>query len=387
MKRNLALLCLIFCMSFAHAEDVYLLDSIIRVDESTGFTVNRTLFTYNTSGNLILRSYYYELWNKWKVGVPKILNRQSVIVYNDEGIILDRYSSVMDTATGIWEERHPYIYDENHNIMYNVQKWNDNFTVILTGVRYYYDEDNFETGYESFDTWNGVKVLTHKLLYHKDISGLRGSMIEFSRPDSAYEGDYMSDPEKFNQSGWVKIDSAHYDYDEMGNKTMESNFRWDDEHKLWVKDGYQIFEYDEAGHSISDTVFARDWETNEITYNNMTVRTYDSHGQLSRSQNYYPKFTDGTIEWIENGVYVYDYTYNEDGMITGLRDYTDWQTLYSTTTYYVSTYYYSLYSPITTTASQLHNDNMLHPRKILYDGQLLILRDGKTYSMQGQEVR
>ena len=69
---------------------------------------------------------------------------------------LDYFSSVLDTTTWIWKDTHYYLYDERHNRVCGVRKWNEDSTVVLQGSHYYYDEDNFQIGSDQFDTWNGV---------------------------------------------------------------------------------------------------------------------------------------------------------------------------------------------------------------------------------------
>ncbi len=344
MKKLLTLVLVLIAMSemmSATSSDNYLLDSIVRIDESTGFVDSKKLYEYHENGTMQMSVNLRATWSSWKVGVPKILNSKTTLVYDEEGHELDYFSSVLDTATGIWKDTHHYLYDERHNRVCGVRKWNSDSTVVLQGSHYYYDEDNFQIGSDQFDTWNGVQVLDYKCENIKDAHGNKIIMVEYSKPESAWDGDYMSDPNTFNETGWVRIDSVFYTYNEKQEKTRETIYRWNNDTQEWTMDGYQIFEYDEEGHCIADTVFARDFETNVITYNNMTANTYDSHGKLRRMQMYMPNFTENGVEWIENGKYAYDYTYNENGEILQLRDYIDWQSSSSSTTYYTSTYFYS----------------------------------------------
>ena len=326
---------------YATSSNNYLLDSIVRVDESTGFVDSKKIYEFHANGTKSRYTAFNARWSSWKVGRPKILNNKSTFVYDEDGNELDYFSSVLDTTTWIWKDTHYYLYDERHNRVCGVRKWNEDSTVVLQGSHYYYDEDNFQIGSDQFDTWNSVQVLDYKCENTKDAYGNKIIMVEYSKPESAWEGDYMSDPVAFNEAGWVRIDSVYYTYNEKQEKTQETIYRWDNENQEWTLDGYQIFEYDAEGHCIADTVFARDFETNVITYNNMTAYIYDSHGQLSRIQMFMPNFTENGVEWLENGMYAYDYTYDENGEILQLRDYIDWQNNSSSITYYTSTYYYS----------------------------------------------
>lgn len=344
MKKLFTLVLVLFTMSeimYATSSNNYLLDSIVRVDESTGFVDSKKIYEYHANGTKSRYTAFNAWWSSWKVGRPKILNNKSTFVYDEDGNELDYFSSVLDTTTWIWKDTHYYLYDERHNRVCGVRKWNEDSTVVLQGSHYFYDEDNFQIGSDQFDTWNGVKVLDYKCENTKDAHGNKIIMVEYSKPESAWEGDYMSDPNAFNEAGWVRIDSVYYTYNEKQEKMQETIYRWDNENQEWTLDGYQIFEYDAEGHCIADTVFARDFETNVITYNNMTAYIYDSHGQLSRIQMFMPNFTENGVEWLENGMYAYDYTYDENGEILQLRDYIDWQNNSSSITYYTSTYYYS----------------------------------------------
>lgn len=344
MKKLFSLVLVLFAMSeimYATSSNNYLLDSIVRVDESTGFVDSKKIYEYHANGTKSRYTAFNAWWSSWKVGRPKILNNKSTFVYDEDGNELDYFSSVLDTTTWIWKDTHYYLYDERHNRVCGVRKWNEDSTVVLQGSHYFYDEDNFQIGSDQFDTWNGVQVLDYKCENTKDAYGNKIIMVEYSKPESAWEGDYMSDPVAFNEAGWVRIDSVYYTYNEKQEKTQETIYRWDNENQEWTLDGYQIFEYDAEGHCIADTVFARDFETNVITYNNMTAYIYDSHGQLSRIQMFMPNFTEDDVEWLENGMYAYDYTYDENGEILQLRDYIDWQNNTSSITYYTSTYYYS----------------------------------------------
>ena len=452
MKKLIILILVLFAMSemmFATSSNNYLLDSIVRVEESTGFVDSKKIYEYHANGTKSHYTAFNAWWSSWKVGRPKIFNNKSTFVYDEEGNELDYFSSVLDTTTGIWKDTHHYLYDERHNRVCGVRKWNDDSTVVLQGSHYYYDEDNFQIGSDQFDTWNGVQVLDYKCENTKDAHGNKIIMVEYSKPENVWDGDYMSDPNAFNEAGWVRIDSVYYTYNEKQEKTKETIYRWDNENQEWKVDGYQIFEYDEDGRCIADTVFARDFETNIITYNNMTANTYDSHGKLNRIKMYMPNFTDNGVEWVENGMYAYDYTYDENGEILQLRDYIDWQDGSSNIRYYTSTYYYSEHphqeNPTVLTVSYQDKDEVnidseditLHlpeppvfsgftflkwqvvagdltdgitihavytantptsapevvvnpanpAQKLIRNGNVYILTDSKTYTVTGQEVR
>ena len=386
MKRFFPIVALCMLALTTHAEDLYLLDSIVRTDDATGFLDSRSEYTYNSVGHQIKNAHYWNFWSSWKVGKPMILNRLSVVEYSDEGKVTDRYSAQLDTTTGIWNEQHPYIFDDNGNVIYVVHSWNEDSTIVLSGYRYYYDDDNFETSTEYFNTWNGIRVVTSRAEKTKNEKGLLATMVEYGRPDKAYSGDYQSDPETFNLFGWRKIDSVYYEWDNDGNKLRETYYRWNDESSQWIHDGGQVFEYDEYGKLLADTVFSRDWETNEITYNNMTSRIYDSHNMMCKMTTYSPQFIDGEVSWQVNVEHFYEYSYDEAGNIISLRDYTDYHSLYSPIKYYTSTYYYSIHHQ---TPTHIDNSNTTHiaPYKFFFNGRILILREGKTYTLQGQEVR
>ncbi len=344
MKNKLLVLLVAIITGFGivRAESIDLLDSTVTVNESSAFGHSKTVYQYNSKGSLIRQTRIYATWSKWKVGVPMIMNRRAVFVYDDEGHEIDLYYSSLDTATGKWTDDHRYLYDEWHNRTYSVGKWNADSTALLSGVRYFYDSNHFLIGNESFDTWNGVEVVTDKYFYTNDANGYKISMYGQFRPDSAYDGDYKSDPEKFNQSGWKNVDSAYYERNAAGQSIRETFFRWDESNNQWLKDGYQDFTYDAQGHLLTDTVFARDFETNIITYNNMSVREYDSYGNLTRTTTYSPVVSEGETQWQVNDVSVNEYTYNEKGLISLKRSHTDYndgaEPNYSTTTYYYSHY-------------------------------------------------
>lgn len=344
MKNKLLVLLVAIITGFGivRAESIDLLDSTVTVNESSVFGHSKTVYQYNNKGSLIRQTRIYATWSKWKVGVPMIMNRRAVFVYDDEGHEIDLYYSSLDTATGKWTDDHRYLYDEWHNRTYSVGKWNADSTALLSGVRYFYDSNHFLIGNESFDTWNGVEVVTDKYFYTNNANGYKISMYGQFRPDSAYDGDYKSDPEKFNQSGWKNVDSAYYERNAAGQSIRETFFRWDESNNQWLKDGYQDFTYDAQGHLLTDTVFARDFETNIIIYNNMTVREYDSYGNLTRTTTYSPVVSEGETQWQVNDVSVNEYTYNEKGLITLKRSHTDYndgaEPNYSTTTYYYSHY-------------------------------------------------
>lgn len=344
MKNKLLVLLVAIITGFGivRAESIDLLDSTVTVNESSVFGHSKTVYQYNSKGSLIRQTRIYATWSKWKVGVPMIMNRKAVFVYDDEGHEIDLYYSSLDTATGKWTDDHRYLYDEWHNRTYSVGKWNADSTALLSGVRYFYDSNHFLIGNESFDTWNGVEVVTDKYFYTNDANGYKISMYGQFRPDSAYDGDYKSDPDKFNQSGWKNVDSAYYERNAAGQSIRETFFRWDESNNQWLKDGYQDFTYDAQGHLLTDTVFARDFETNIITYNNMTVREYDSYGNLTRTTTYSPVVSESETQWQVNDVSVNEYTYNEKGLISLKHSHTDYndgaEPNYSTTTYYYSHY-------------------------------------------------
>ena len=87
MKNKLLVLLVAIITGFGivRAESIDLLDSTVTVNESSVFGHSKTVYQYNSKGSLIRQTRIYATWSKWKVGVPMIMNRKAVFVYDDEG--------------------------------------------------------------------------------------------------------------------------------------------------------------------------------------------------------------------------------------------------------------------------------------------------------------
>ena len=146
---------------------------------------------------------------------------------------------------------------------------------------------------------------------------------------------------------YVDIHKYVYSYDESGVQTGCEIFVWDVQSEAWLLEKKQTYTYDAAGNRI----LAMEVLNINSTWSNSakTVMEYDANGYL---------LTDTTYTWsIQNE---------------------DWSLERQTS------YYYHNYN---TALNQLEVSHEPKSTKLLRDGQMYILRDGKTYTITGQEVK
>ena len=266
------LLCVIASASMAD-EQKALLDSTIW--NEGGFSLGKSEYTYNTSGQMVLSyDYHWEKSSKsWNVTM------KYEYFYNEKGDRIERTDYMWNADGGKWM----------------------GYQQIKTS--YTYDADDRITS--SIDSFLYLNIYTqvYKYTYKYDASGKLIARETFL---------WNEDLEVFGEAG-----KRIYTYDSDGNLIEILTYDWDDKAESFKKSGRYEMIYDENGYLISEVVSM----------------------------------------WKDDG---------------------EWQLINK------NTYYYHGYN---TALNQFEVSHEPKSTKLLRDGKMYILREGKTYSVTGQEVK
>jgi YD repeat-containing protein len=212
----------------------------------------------------------------------------------------------------------------------------------------------------------------------------------------------------FNEDGgWIEFDYKFDDivYDAFGNPISWTRFVWNQETSAWEPAEYSVIQYDLLGNIVYErdsTIEGGETYVHETTCqytydnegrvlsdirsdNNKREYTYNSNGDVLTVTEYYGYFSETYDENL--GEYVRDsaatwekvsfkqYIYNSSSNLDKIIEYRD-------TPFAVTTYFYSPLEAI----ENLRSDSD-KPVKLFHNGQVLILRGDKTYTLTGQEVK
>lgn len=190
---------------------------------------------------------------------------------------------------------------------------------------------------------------------------------------SELKEDYYPDDDK-----WMKSDSIAYKYDENGNCKEEISY-WMNSGS-WLESRQTLSKYDEDDQLVYQERLFYDTDKSAFVSDERQQWVYNSAGKLTRYTS--DSYNAGEGKWIGN--VKQEFAYNEYGEVSQCQYY-GWDyvaetfVLNSTTTYYY-------HVEVVPTSLRNTEDKYTKTMKVIRNGQLLIIRDGVTYNLQGARV-
>ena len=212
-----------------------------------------------------------------------------------------------------------------------------------------------------------------------------------------------------DENDWEINRKSEYSYNDKGDQIECKISMWDPDDEMWIKSQHlkTAYTYDEKNRitvSIDSFILYNMWfAEHKYTY------TYDVAGYLLEKVTYFSNGDPGgwntegksTYTYDSNGnlITVHEYSWkdasntwgdkSENELVYDVNGYLITEILYkwidnSKKQYSTSSYYYHGYN---TAIDYIETSDNTLSTKFFRDGQLFILRDGKTYTVQGQEVK
>ncbi len=212
-------------------------------------------------------------------------------------------------------------------------------------------------------------------------------------------------------NGWQNNTKSEYVYNSHGDQIERTDSMWNMDSEMWLTRYQQLktsytydadnritssidsflylniytqvykytYKYDASGKLIARETFLWNEDLEVFGEAGKRIYTYDSDGNLIEILTY--DWDDKAESFKKSGRY--EMIYDENGyliseVVSMWKDDGEWQLINK------NTYYYHGYN---TALNQFEVSHEPKSTKFLRDGQLFILRDGKTYSVTGQEVR
>ena len=176
------------------------------------------------------------------------------------------------------------------------------------------------------------------------------------------------------------ISSQHlktaYTYDEKNRITVSiDSFML---YNMWFAEHKYTYTYDVAGYLLEKVTYFSNGDPGGWNTEGKSTYTYDSNGNLITVHEY--SWKDASNTWGDK---------SENELVYDVNGYLITEILYkwidnSKKQYSTSSYYYHGYN---TALEQVETSVNVKGTKLLRNGQMYILREGKTYSVTGQEVR
>ncbi len=380
------------CTILAFADSKPLLDSTIYIDDindvktktyyaydNKGRESKRLVYSWDKATNSWLKrvskeyTYYAnndlesELKTTWDSEFDNLVSKELIeYTYAYTGKPSVMVKKDWDNGKGSWKNQTKiiYTYNSSKNRMSEItQTWSDNDWVDESKVSFTRDDNENITEQIFF------KFKSNDWQY-------------VGKDEYTFNGDYKRSAhynwinniwvierkeESFYEDGFVKT-YIIYTYDSEGKETID--------HK-------SEFQLDDRGNRIQTDTYLWD-EIEEIwTLSRVTTCTYnDNNEQLTEKDRQWDKelnaWRDGDyIEW------QYD---DNTGVLLLNRYYSYVVATQSLVLSLTNIYYYRGIEPLAIKAPIL-NYQLPNTNKIIRNGQLYILRDGKTYSVQGQEIK
>ena len=285
---------------------------------------------------------------------------RSTFVYANDGRILTETSFVWNEFDHVWSPyRVEYIYDTLNTLVY----------IIDYGV-------NSISHLEDIDSLLYVHTYDGDLLVSDSI---------FNRVSSSSEWEYNWKQEYDADGHIVSIIASdgkkQYSYDSNGRVIEEEIFLWNSETSTWDNYYWEVYSYNSHGDRSYKYEYYWNKETNAwkgYRYKYEYHYYYEDNRCFTAWMIYYHEDEGTNNLWLEE--YERNYTYDKKGNIVEEQELDDKGNLLHTVLWF-----YSYSEPqdehidLTTQGIEMH--------KIIHNGQILILRGEKVYTLQGQEVK
>ena len=372
------------------------LDSIVTTYASKN--MSKTIYETVSEKRLV---YVYYRWNSQTHMYDKA-NKVDVSYYSKDKVG-QSYSYNWDANTDTWvnSSKTDYSYDDNgNNTMWEELKWNAETSAWTKSkkVEYSFDANGNDTlsisyyGNAELNIWtNNVKIeKTYDETGNKIMSaeyGWNGEMwagFSFGKHVYAYDEnnrivaedvyDWNNETNSYELANKYK---TQYLGNIGGKPTQIFVFIWQETRNVWERNKRNTYMFDAAGNilSVVSCVYnagTYGWDNDfEYTYE------YDSNGKMI-SEQYSRSWSIAENQWTDG--YSVEFEYDIYGYKTLEAHYS-----FSHSPQAALHYYYSD-GKIQSAVLNLPVSDAQTSR-FIRDGQLLILRDGKTYNVQGQELR
>ena len=247
-----------------------------------------------------------------------------------------------------------------------------------------YDNCTLYTIYEyqtDLGTWKTTNIYKQEYTYND--KGLKTQYVySYWNPDN----------------GWTNSYKDKYEYDAQGRETLHMNYNWDTSKSDWAQsektetgytdpsDGvvyvlkhtqrwngtswssYSLKSYTYTDGKQTKYVYSQ-MENSQLVIKYTITTSYNSKGQVILEET---EYTSGSKSRIE-------YMYDDFGNLIAQLNSSSGETTYSIR------YYFSVPEP--QSIDQISPKRSTLNTKRIANGQLFILRDGKTYTVQGQEIK
>ena len=356
MKKILLFALLLWGVTSAYSAAV--LDSVIttagRNDKS------KAVYSYDADGRNNLTISYTWSANQW-TNLSKTEN-----TFDANGNVTEVIYSIWDN--NVWAKMYHYIYTydaNNARTSMTYQGWNG--TAWENSSRYTYKnrEDGKCYTYVYYNWVNGKWYEADSAFTSYNAAGniYATQTFRYHHKESGYE-----------EEGWFKAYYTGYGYNEKGQQIQRMQQAWDSSTKMFVNVNKYDYEYDEKGdmshHSYS--YWKKDaWEqqhSKDYIYN-------DAH-----------LLTQSILQNCANGSCVNsqkeEYTYDAEGnkLTESISDWTG-------SAWGQSTYTQYFYHNDGSEAIENIQSSEIKTQKVIRNGQVYIIRDGKTYNALGAEIK
>lgn len=349
----------------------FLLDSVI-TDNFKYDYVEKNLYTYDAHGNVLTDTYFSLSNGKWTY------SSMHEFTNNEDNLPLTETSYSWNSDHALWECRFKSesTYDANGKLLtYIVSNWKTDL---------------------------GAWVNYNAIIYSYDIHG--NLLVETQQ-------DWDTEKQTWTNSGKKEYSS----YDEYGNYALYVFSIWDDEENKWIQNTKRVLTFNEQGKWLSETYYTWAPELGIWRNREESVQTFDADGnpietirrewniEASEWRNYskeeriynelgqilkymYIKWNADMETWtLNNNSYKVEYGYDEHGNRTEIDKY-DWTESQAAWEHcYRTTYYYSEH--VIEGIESVAGDPSSVSRKQIRNGQVLIIRGDKTYTVTGAEVK
>ena len=190
---------------------------------------------------------------------------------------------------------------------------------------------------------------------------------------SELKENYYPDDDK-----WMKSDSIAYKYDENGNCIEEISF-WVNS-GAWVPSRKIISTYDDDDQLVGQEDMYYDIDKSAFVSDSRNKYEYNTSGKLVLHLTDYYDVTE--TKWVPS--MKEEYAYNMYGEVSIYQNYSYDSTAETYELNTTVTYYYHV--EVVPTSLRNTEDKYTKTMKVIRNGQLLIIRDGVTYNLQGARV-
>ena len=334
------------------------LDSVIttagRNDKS------KAVYSYDADGRNNLTISYTWSANQW-TNLSKTEN-----TFDANGNITEIITSMWDNNVWANMYRQLYTYDANNaKTSYTYQGWNGSTWENSSRYTYQNREDGKCKAAVYYNWDNGKWFEADSNFYSYNAAGdvLVMQTFRYHHVESGYDED-----------GWFKNTYVGYVYNEKGQQIQRLTQTWYESSKMFVNVNKYEYEYDEKGdmshHSYS--YWKKDaWEqqhSKDYIYNDAHLLT----------QSILQNCSSGTCDNSQKE----EYTYDAEGNIL-TESISDW----TGSAWGQSTYTQYFYHNDGSEAIENIQSSEIKTQKVIRNGQVYIIRDGKTYNALGAEIK